>query len=359
MLDAIRGIDKGGLALCFDALWSAWEHDRTVFIIGNGGSASTASHMANDLTKQTHVPGRKPLRAHALTNSVEALTAIANDTGYENIFATQLKTYARTGDLLILMSCSGNSPNLIKAVEVAKRLAVTTIAFGGLDGGHTRDLCDHYIHVPSYDYGHVETAHVLIEHLLTKVLLDAARASSKPTVLVDRDGVLVRNRTDYVKSRRELEILPGALEALAELSKRDHRIFVVTNQSAIGRGLTTHAEVDLMHTYLARQARRFGGDIEAFLVCPHTPDDGCDCRKPLPGLLFQARDRYGVDLDSAVMIGDWETDTQAARAAGCTSILVTDGRSSGKGGDADHTVKDISEAVDLIVSRNGSLRVRR
>jgi D-sedoheptulose 7-phosphate isomerase len=360
MIDAIRGVDKAQLVACFDALWSAWEQDRTVFIIGNGGSASTASHMANDLTKQTHVPGRKPLRAHALTDSVEALTAIANDTGYENVFATQLKTFARTGDLLILVSASGNSPNIVKAIEVAKRIGLVTIAFGGLDGGRSRDLSDHYVHVPSDDYGHVETAHLLIEHLLTKVLLDVARGSTKPTVLLDRDGVLVRNRDDYVKTLKEVEILPGALEALGVLAKREHRVFVVTNQSAIGRGLTTHAKVDRIHSHLSREARRFGGKIEAFLVCPHTPEDGCDCRKPAPGLLFQARDRYGVDLNSAVMIGDWETDTRAARAAGCTSILVMNGRAGHTAvHEADHTVKDISEAVQLIVSRNGSLRIRR
>jgi histidinol-phosphate phosphatase family protein len=315
--------------------------------------------MANDLSKQTDVPGRKRLRALALTDNVEAVTAIANDTGYENVFATQLVTHARAGDVLILISCSGNSPNIVKALEVAKRLGLVTIAFGGLDGGRARDLCDHYAHVPSYDYGHVETAHLLFEHLLTKLLLDLAKASSKPTVLVDRDGVLVRNRHDYVKTLSEVEILPGALEALAVLSKEAHRVFVVTNQSAIGRGLTTHAKVNRIHSHLAREAKRFGGEIEAFLVCPHTPDDRCDCRKPAPGLLYQARDRYGVDLDSAVMIGDWHTDTQAARAAGCISIQVADGRASDESAnEADHTVKDITEAVQLIVSRNGSLRVR-
>jgi histidinol-phosphate phosphatase family protein len=359
MVAAIRGVDPQQLAVCLDVLWSAWEEDRAIFIVGNGGSASTASHMANDLSKQAFIPGRKPLRAHALTDNVEALTAIANDTGYENVFAAQLRTHARAGDLLILISCSGNSPNLIRAIEVAKRIGVRTIAFGGLAGGPTRDLCDHYVHMPSYDYGHVETGHLLFEHLLTKLLLDAGRSARKPAVLIDRDGVIVKNRDDYVKSRLEMEVLPGALEALGTLSKQGHRVFVVTNQSAIGRGLTTLAEVDRIHSRLADEARRFGGEIEAFLVCPHTPEDGCECRKPAPGLFFQARDRYGVDLDSAVMIGDWETDAQAARAAGCISILVTDGRIGDKAENgADHTVKDISEAVELIISRNGTLRIR-
>jgi histidinol-phosphate phosphatase family protein len=367
MMLAIRGIDISQVAVCFDALWAAWEQDRTVFIIGNGGSAATASHMANDLTKQAHVPGRKPLRAHALTDSVEALTAIANDTGYENVFATQLRTHARAGDLLILISCSGNSPNLIRAIEVAKRMHVKTIAFGGLEGGRTSELCDHYVHVPSTDYGHVETAHVLLEHLLTDLLRTAGRTAVKPAVLIDRDGVIVKNRSDYVKSRLEMEILPGALEAIAALSQSGHRVFVVTNQSAIGRGLTTVVEVESIHRQLAFEVSSIGGEIEGFLVCPHTPEDRCDCRKPAPGLLYQARDRHGVDLETAVVIGDWETDIQAATVAGCTSILVMSGRidrrSNGHkvnghptNGRPDHVVRDISEAVELILSRDASLR---
>jgi len=94
-------------------------------------------------------------------------------------------------------------------------------------------------------------------------------------------------------------------------------------------------------------------------VCPHAPDDECDCRKPAPGLLFQARDRYGVDLDSAVIIGDWEADPEAARSAGYTSILIRNDRNGHEPiSGADHMVKDISAAVDLILAGNGSLRNR-
>ena len=356
MIDVIRGVDSHQLVSCIDLLWHAWLDDRTVFIVGNGGSASTASHMANDLAKQAQVFGRKPLRALALTDNVEALTAIANDIGFENVFAAQLKVHARPSDVLVLISYSGNSPNLVKAIEVARHIGLTTIAFGGAGGGRTSELCDHYVHVPSNDYGHVESAHLLFEHLVTEVLRSAGQASLRAAIFIDRDGVIVKNRTDHVKNRMEMEILPGALEAITALTQAGHRVFVVTNQSAIGRGLTTLADVDSMHRQLAFEVSCLGGSIEGFLVCPHTPEDGCDCRKPAPGLLFQARDRYGVDLDSAVMIGDWETDAQAARAAGCTSILVLDGRSGDKSGiAADHTVKNFSDAVQLILSRNGGL----
>jgi histidinol-phosphate phosphatase family protein len=262
--------------------------------------------------------------------------------------------------VLVLISCSGNSPNLIKAIEVAKQLGLKTIALGGTSGGRTSELSDHYIHVPSSDYGQIETAHLLFEHLLTDLLRTAGHLALRPAVLIDRDGVIVKNRTDYVKSRIEMEILPGALESIAALSRSGHRVFVVTNQSAIGRGLTTSAEVESIHRQLAFEASSVGGNIEAFLVCPHTPEDGCACRKPAPGLFYQARDRYGVDLESAVMIGDWETDVLAARAAGCTSILVMDGRDNGRKTQnwADHTVRDISEAVELILHRGRGLHNR-
>jgi D-glycero-D-manno-heptose 1,7-bisphosphate phosphatase len=170
-------------------------------------------------------------------------------------------------------------------------------------------------------------------------------------VLIDRDGVIVRNRDDYVTSLDEMEVLPGALDALALLSKQGHRVFVITNQSAIGRGLTTRAEVDRMHGALSSQVGERGGLIEAFLVCPHTPEDRCQCRKPAPGLLYQVRDRYGVDLEAAVVIGDATSDVKAARAAGCASILVLSGVTSVKNrGSADHVVATITEAARLIVT---------
>lgn len=356
LVEVIRNVDHDQLTACFYVLWDAWMEDRTVFIIGNGGSASNASHMANDLSKQAQVIGRKPLRSMALTDSVEMLTAFANDLGYEHVFASQLKTHARPGDLLILISCSGNSPNLVRAMEVAEQIGLKTIAFGGVSGGRTRELSDHYVHVPSHDYGHVETAHLLFGHLLTELLRATGRSSLKPAVLIDRDGVIVKNRRDYVKSRMEMEILPGSLQAIAALSQSGHRVFIVTNQSAIGRGLTTFAEVDSMHRQLAFEVSCLGGEIEAFLVCPHTPDDGCDCRKPAPGLLYQARDRYGVDLASAVMIGDMESDVRAASAAGCASIFVMDGGNGPKrNAHADHAVANISDAVELIMRSNGDL----
>jgi D-glycero-D-manno-heptose 1,7-bisphosphate phosphatase len=170
------------------------------------------------------------------------------------------------------------------------------------------------------------------------------------TVFIDRDGVINRMRSDYVKSWAEFEVLPGALDAIARLTRSGREVIVLTNQSAIGRRLVVPEVVDGIHSRVAAQAANRGGRIRAFLICPHTRGDGCNCRKPAPGLLFRARDELGVKLADAVMVGDQAWDIQAAWAAGCDAILV-DANGTGGGMQGIHdcpVVANLAEAVDVI-----------
>jgi len=352
MRDVLDAVEPDQLAQCARLLWRVWEESRTVFIVGNGGSASTATHMACDLGKQTQVAGRQPLRALSLTDNVALISALANDVEFGQVFSEQLRIHSRPGDVLITISASGNSPNIIGAIDEAKRCGMDVIGFGGIDGGRMRRMCDLYVRAPAMSYGHVESAHLLFDHILTHLLYQHGlrTSSAKPCVLVDRDGVILRNRTDYVKSRAEMELIPGAIDVLAQLSRTGHRVFVVTNQSAVGRGLITPQELNAIHASLASAVGMQGGRIEAFLVCPHHPDDGCDCRKPKPGLLFQARDRYRVELSSAFLIGDSDTDMEAAKAAGCSGILLSLGPRTHErpNGHANHMAEDLRSAAALI-----------
>ena len=176
-------------------------------------------------------------------------------------------------------------------------------------------------------------------------------------VLLDRDGVINRERSDYVKSWQEFEFLPGALSALRKLATRALPIVVITNQSAIGRGLVSAQVIDSLHRRLTHVVEQEGGRIDAFYVCPHHPNDNCACRKPKPGLLMQASRDFDLDLADCVFIGDSVTDWQAAQAAGCQCILV----SSGKQGphlrsaiDCDFRTPiypDLSSAVPEIMAR--------
>lgn len=154
----------------------------------------------------------------------------------------------------------------------------------------------------------------------------SSRDGRTPAVFVDRDGVICENRSDYVKEWSEFVFVDGAVEALASLTRSKTRLFVVTNQSAIGRGLMSRRQLDVIHERMLDYIGGSGGRVEAVLVCPHHPDDKCSCRKPEPGLLQQASDRHKVDLTRSFMIGDHHTDIEAGARAGCETVLVRTGR---------------------------------
>lgn len=148
----------------------------TIFVCGNGGSAATASHLAADLNKT--VLGKKPLtakpkfRIFCLNDSIPLMTAWGNDTEYKHIFSQQLRNLGRPGDLLIVLSASGNSPNILEAVRLAKRLKIKTFGLLGFGGGKAKSLLDDCLVVNSDNYGPVEDTHLIINHLVTDELKD-------------------------------------------------------------------------------------------------------------------------------------------------------------------------------------------
>jgi len=141
-------------------------------------------------------------------------------------------------------------------------------------------------------------------------------------VFLDRDGVLTRERSDYVKKPEELEILPGVYEPLRKIREKGFRIVIVTNQSVVGRGLTTHDEMGRIHEKLRLELGRQDCTVDAIYYCPHVPGEGCDCRKPEPGMIIRASSDLGIDRSRSWMIGDNESDLEAARRAGCRGIRV-------------------------------------
>ncbi|GBD10427.1 Phosphoheptose isomerase 1 [bacterium HR23] len=168
LLDAL----PGQVERLADLLYRAFQEGRTVFVIGNGGSASNATHFAQDLAKGTLTDLSAPrrLRALALTDNVSFLTALSNDIGYEVVFEEQLKTYAQPSDVLIAFSGSGNSPNVLRAVEWANRQGLITVGFTGFDGGRLRPLAQVSIHVPCYHMGIVESVHCFAFHWVVSTL---------------------------------------------------------------------------------------------------------------------------------------------------------------------------------------------
>lgn len=147
-----------------------------------------------------------------------------------------------------------------------------------------------------------------------------------PAIFVDRDGVINANRPDHVTRWEEFVFIPGALEALQALADQPWPVFVITNQAIIGRGIAPAAIVDDIHVRMRAMVAAAGGRIDAVYLCPHRPEDGCDCRKPRPGMLRRAAREHGLDLSRSYFIGDALSDAQAAAAAGATPIFVSSGR---------------------------------
>ena len=166
----INQLDIGSISGFIEEFSDSYEHNQTIFVAGNGGSSSTASTMANDIgfdiMKKTG--DSKPLKIHALTENSSVITAIANDTGYENIFLNQLKIHYKEGDKLLVISASGNSKNLILAAEWVKEKGGKVIGLLGFTGGELKNICSHYVHIKTGfgEYGPVEDLHLIINHIM-------------------------------------------------------------------------------------------------------------------------------------------------------------------------------------------------
>jgi D-sedoheptulose 7-phosphate isomerase len=150
-----------------ETLFEAFEEERTIFLVGNGGSAAAASHFGQDLAKGTlsSMQAKRRFRVIPLTDNVGFITALANDEGYDAIFEQQLRNLARRGDVLVAISGSGNSPNVLRAVEYARSIGMKSIGVTGFDGGKLRQLADESVHVPIEDMGMTEALHGVVFHL--------------------------------------------------------------------------------------------------------------------------------------------------------------------------------------------------
>jgi D-sedoheptulose 7-phosphate isomerase len=164
----INNLDPEVIASFATHLENAYNSNQSIYVIGNGGSAANASHFAQDLAKGIFFekPVAKTMKAISLTDNIAHITAIANDTGYQNIFSAQLNTYAQDSDVLICISGSGNSENIIEAVKAAKQKNMFVIGVTGFDGGQLKSMSNFSVHVPLHEMCTVESIHSIIFHLI-------------------------------------------------------------------------------------------------------------------------------------------------------------------------------------------------
>ena len=175
--DVLTKVDVGEIAAIADVLHTAYQRQKTVLAMGNGGSGATASHMVCDMNKGACFHAEKKFRFISLADCTPMILALGNDVGFESIFVEQLKAYAQPGDVVLGISGSGNSPNVLRAIEYAKKLGCVTIGVCGYDGGKLKSLVDHCFHVKVDDMQFVEDVHMIMVHVLMRIL-DAGKQGS-------------------------------------------------------------------------------------------------------------------------------------------------------------------------------------
>jgi D-sedoheptulose 7-phosphate isomerase len=337
-----------------------------LFILGVGGSAANASHAVNDFRK---IAG---IEAYAPTDNVAELTARVNDEGWPTVFEAWLQvSRLRSNDLVLVFSVGGGnleknvSPNLVAALEYAKTVGAKILGIVGRDGGHTAKVADVCVIIPTVNADHItphtEAFQAIVWHLLvshpavkqrqTKWESTSPGLQLRPAVFLDRDGVL--NRTVIRDGRpfppsgvEDLELLPEVALSLRDLKARGFALIVVTNQPDVARGTRSRESIEAIH-----QALLSSLPIDAIFVCYHDDADGCACRKPLPGLLFEAQRKHNIDLSRSFFVGDRWRDIDAGHAAGCKTVLIDYGYRERKPAQPpEAVVRSLREAADWIIS---------
>lgn len=178
-------------------------------------------------------------------------------------------------------------------------------------------------------------------------------------VFLDRDGT-INDEVEYLDCPEGLRLIPGAVQAIRLLNQAGIAAILVTNQAGVGRGYFPETKVREIHAQLTRQLAAYGVHLDAIYYCPHHPDDGCDCRKPKPGMLKRAAEEQGLDLGRSFTVGDKVSDLEAGHRVGCRTVLVltgygTEAREAFKSSDfqPDHIASDLFEAVQWILSQQG------
>lgn len=309
-------------------LHEARQSQRQVFIMGNGGSAATASHFVADLAKNTRVEGWPSFRVIGLTDNMAMLSAYANDEGYENVFAQQLANLVRPGDVVVAISASGNSPNVLRAIDLANHTRARTIGMTGFDGGKLGSLVETHIHVPSRIIEQVEDVHLMIEHLVCKTLRERARqeAFTRPTLLpvaLERDSLGAEGRVGGI-DRKSLEFL-SALDR--EISAVDDPAIVTQKILALtleGLGATSGSFVVFDDQGQVRQA-----------VLAYAGRIGLGASQEVSDVLEHGLARWVIENRQAALVSDtlddprwlpreWELDGERSRSALSVPVLDRD-----------------------------------
>src|SRR6266851_3527977 len=364
--EVARRLDAAAIEKMVALLVQVRQRSGRLFVLGVGGSAANASHAVNDFRKLAGI------ETYAPTDNVSELTARVNDEGWPTVFAAWLKvSHLQARDAVMVFSVGGGSveqnvsPNIVAALDYAKSVGANILGIVGRDGGYTARVADVCVLIPTVHADritpHAEAFQAVVWHLLVShpaLQQSATKWESivapqlRNAVFLDRDGVLneavVRNGKPHPPAAlADLRIPAGTAQALARLKERDFLLLVVSNQPDVARGTQQRQAVEDMGRRLRAEL-----PLDDVLTCYHDDQDDCDCRKPRPGLMTRAAQRYGIDLSHSYLIGDRWRDVDAGSNAGCKTVWIDRGYAERAPASVpDARVKSLPEAVDWILAR--------
>jgi D-sedoheptulose 7-phosphate isomerase len=361
-----RQLDAAAIEKMVGLLTQVRQRSGRLFVLGVGGSAANASHAVNDFRKLAGI------ETYAPTDNVSELTARVNDEGWPTVFVAWLRvSHLQARDAVLVFSVGGGSvernvsPNIVAALDYAKSVGASILGIVGRDGGYTARVADVCVLIPTVHPDritpHAEAFQAVVWHLLVshpQLQQGATKWESivapqlRSAVFLDRDGVLneavVRNGKPHPPAAAaDMRIPTGTADALARLKERDFLLLVVTNQPDVARGTQQRQAVEEMGRRLRAEL-----PLDDVLTCYHDDQDGCDCRKPRPGLMTSAAQRYGIDLSHSYLIGDRWRDIDAGSNAGCKTVWIDRGYAERAPASVpDARVGSLPEAVDWILAR--------
>ncbi len=314
--ETISKIDPAQVRKAADIILEAFRNGGQVIFMGNGGSSADAQHIAAEFSGK-YLIDRPALPSISLSN-IAPVTAIGNDYSYDIVFKRQIEANCRKGDVVIGLSTSGNSKNVVLALEKAKEIGAKTISFTG-DGGKMRDMVDCAVIIPSKETPRIQEGYLCACHTMCGIV--EREMFGNRAVFIDRDDTVAKD-VPYCHDPDLFNLYEGVPEAIRRLNESGFKVIMITNQSGIGRGYFTLDELNAVNSKMCREIEAKGGHLDDIFYCPHTPEDHCSCRKPEIGMGIQAIMKHGINPKRSFMVGDHDKDIEFGKRLGCRSVKV-------------------------------------
>ncbi len=316
--ETISNIDPAQIRKAADILIEAFSNGGQAIFMGNGGSSADAQHIAAEFSGR-YMLERPALPGVCLSN-IAPVTAIGNDYSYDLVFKRQIEGICRKGDVVVGMSTSGNSKNVILAMEAAKERGAITISFTG-DGGKMREIADHAVIIPSKETPRIQEGYLCACHTICGIV--EREMFGQRAVFIDRDDTIAKD-VPYCDDPDKFVPFDFVPASIKRLNDAGYLVILVTNQSGIGRGYFDESTLESIHDKLRSVVESGGGRIDDIFYCPHKPEDNCACRKPEIGMGVSAVMKYGINPKASYMVGDNDKDVEFGNRLGCRSIKVSE-----------------------------------